>query len=112
MNDRLDFQERVINYVKNIPWGKVSTYGRIARACGMPSAARHVGYVMNRCRDRDDVPCHRVVNRNGYLTGRLHFDTPGTMEERLSGEGIEFDNIGNDMIKVDLDRYLWEADSE
>lgn len=106
----MDFQDKVIEYVKSIPSGKVSTYGNIAKACGMASSARQVGYIMNRCKEREDVPCHRVVNRNGFLTGKLHFETPTAMEEKLAHEGIEFQNVSDDLIKIDLDKYLWKAE--
>lgn len=108
----MDFQDRVIEYVQAIPSGKVATYGQIARACGSASAARQVGYIMNRCKDRDDVPCHRVVNRKGFLTGRMHFGHPHEMENRLLAEDVEFEEVSDDLIKVNLEKHLWDGEIE
>lgn len=102
--DRSDFFERVYEIVRRIPRGKVTTYGHIARALGMASSARMVGWAMNAVGhpDRLDVPAHRVVNRNGLLTGRMHFETPFVMRERLEAEGVRF--VGE---AVDMANHLW-----
>ena len=95
-----------------IPRGKVSTYGAIGRALGMKSSARMVGWALNGIANSDyrhssgkimQVPAHRVVNRNGELTGKMHFATPTLMKELLLSEGIAF--IGE---AVDMERHLWE----
>ena len=86
---------------KKIPYGKVTTYGHIAEACGIKSAARTVGWAMNGC--GRDIPAHRVVNRYGALTGKVHFGDPNLMEELLRSEGIEFDENGC----VKLEKHLW-----
>ena len=105
-----DFAERVWDVVAQIPVGRVTTYGRIARHLGLGRSARMVGYALHAVAASDDpmaVPCHRVVNRTGALTGALHFPTPTAMEERLLSEGVTFLDDG----RVDLDRHLWEPDT-
>lgn len=97
-----DFFDRVYAVVKKIPYGKVTTYGHIAEVCGIKSSARTVGWALNGAKD-SDLPCHRVVNRFGALTGKLHFGSSFLMEELLRSEGIEFDKDGN----VDLKKHLW-----
>jgi methylated-DNA-protein-cysteine methyltransferase-like protein len=96
-----DFFNKVYNITKKIPYGKVTTYGHIAEACGIKSAARTVGWALNGC--GTDIPAHRVVNRYGALTGKIHFGDPNLMEELLKNEGIEFDKNGC----VKLDKFLW-----
>lgn len=101
-----DFLEKTISIVLQIPKGKATTYGHIAKAIGAKSSARLVGWALNSIKNRDEIPCHRVLNRQGFLTGRLHFITPQYMQEALESEGIEV--IDN---RVDLDRYLWIPDN-
>lgn len=101
-NSRSDFFDRVYTVVAKIPYGKVTTYGHIAEACGIKSAARTVGWALNGTKDLG-LPCHRVVNRYGALTGKIHFGDPTLMEDLLRSEGIEFDEEGC----VRLDKYLW-----
>lgn len=96
-----DFFKKVYSVTKKIPYGKVSTYGEIAEACGIRSSARTVGWALNGC--GPDIPAHRVVNRFGALTGKIHFGDPNLMEELLRSEGIEFDKKGC----VRLDKHLW-----
>ncbi len=99
---RKDFFNKVYSVTKKIPYGKVSTYGDIAEACGIRSAARTVGWALNGC--GSDIPAHRVVNRFGALTGKIHFGDPNLMEELLRSEGVEFDENGC----VKLDKHLWK----
>ncbi len=99
---RQDFFDKVYKIVAKIPYGKVTTYGLIAEACGIKSSARTVGWAINGAADR--LPCHRVVNRNGELTGKLHFGDPNLMEDLLQSEGIEFTKEG----RVNLDKHLWK----
>jgi methylated-DNA-protein-cysteine methyltransferase-like protein len=80
------FYQQVWAIVELIPKGKVTTYGAIAKALGSPGASRTVGYAMNAC-DKS-LPAHRVVNRKGWLTGKVHFNPPSSMAERLESEGI------------------------
>ena len=103
MKDGSDFFDRVHDVVARIPTGMVTTYGHIARHLGMASSARTVGWALNAAA-ASDLPCHRVVNRFGALTGRLKFVTPFAMEERLRGEGVSFLEDGT----VDLELHLWD----
>ncbi|MBT8387119.1 MAG: MGMT family protein [Ignavibacteria bacterium] len=100
-NKKTDFFYKVYRVTKKIPYGKVTTYGHIAEACGIKSAARTVGWAINGC--GNDIPAHRVVNRYGALTGKVHFGDPNLMEDLLRSEGVEFDE--NDC--VILEKYLW-----
>ena len=97
-----DFFDRVYAVVARIPYGKVTTYGHIAEACGIKSAARTVGWALNGAKETG-LPCHRVVNRYGALSGKMHFGDPDIMEDLLRSEGVEFDEEGC----VKLDKYLW-----
>ncbi len=110
MNDeKLDKEDcflRVYEIVKKIPSGKVTTYGIIAKEIGLKSSAIMVGWALNAVRGYTEIPCHRVVNRNGYLTGKMHFLTPTLMRELLEQEGINF--IGE---QVDLAKHLWVPNS-
>jgi methylated-DNA-protein-cysteine methyltransferase-like protein len=98
-----DFFGKVYEIVGRIPFGSVTTYGLIAEALGAKSSARMVGWALNAVVGRLDLPCHRVINRNGELSGRMHFATPTLMRELLESEGIEF--IGD---AVDLKKHLWK----
>lgn len=97
-----DFFARVWRVVARIPVGRVTTYGHIARALGSAQAARTVGWAL-KAAAATDLPCHRVVNRRGALSGRLHFAGPFVMEERLRSEGVTFDECGC----VHLEAHLW-----
>ena len=101
-----DYYERVYAVVSRIPRGRVTTYGAIARYLGVASGARMVGYALNRSGETK-VPAHRVVNRNGELTGRSHFPDD-TMRERLLQEKIGF----LDDYQVDLNKHFWDPDEE
>ena len=84
------FFELVYDVVRQIPKGRVTSYGAIAAALGTKKSARMVGWAMNKCHFiQPKVPAHRVVNRQGLLTGKMHFATPTQMEELLQQEGIE-----------------------
>lgn len=100
---RKDFFDKVYEIVAEIPFGKVTTYGDIAEACGIRSSARTVGWALNGAKE-SGLPCHRVVNRFGALTGRMHFGSYDLMEELLKSEGVEFDKDGC----VRLDKHLWK----
>jgi O-6-methylguanine DNA methyltransferase len=101
-SNKEDFFKKVYSVTKKIPYGKVSTYGDIAEACGIRSSARTVGWALNGC--GPDIPAHRVVNRFGALTGKIHFGDPNLMEDLLRNEGVEFDENGC----VRLDKHLWK----
>ena len=98
-----DFFERVYVVVKKIPFGRVSTYGAIAKYLGSNKSARVVGWAMNASHDLNDVPAHRVVNRNGLLTGKHFFSGSNLMRELLESEGIK---IENDKI-IDFEHHFW-----
>jgi methylated-DNA-protein-cysteine methyltransferase-like protein len=98
------FFERVYAIVRQIPYGRVTSYGAIAKALGTARSARMVGWAMNASHDLEDVPAHRVVNRKGLLTGKHHFDGTNLMQQLLENEGIK---IKNNQI-VDLEKYYWE----
>ena len=102
MDDHDPFFERVWAVVAEIPPGRVTTYGDIAQYLGRRGAARTVGWALNEAAGTD-LPCHRVVNRNGVLTGKRHFETPHVMEERLRSEGVTFDEEG----AVRLEEHRW-----
>lgn len=88
MTSNEGFFERVYEVVKQIPAGRVSTYGAIAGYLGAPGAARMVGWAMNQCHSHADyIPAHRVVNRIGLLTGKHHFQGSMLMQELLENEG-------------------------
>lgn len=101
-NKKKDFFDKVYLLTAKIPKGKVTTYGHLAEACGIKSAARTVGWAMNSAKE-SNLPCHRVVNRKGSLTGKIHFGDPNLMEELLKSEGVEFDDEGN----VNMKKHLW-----
>ena len=101
------FFERVWAVVARIPPGRVTTYGDIAAHLGRRGAARIVGWALKDAVG-GDLPCHRVVNRNGVLTGRRHFETPRVMEERLRSEGVTF--VAEN--RVDLEEHRWRPGNE
>ncbi len=84
-----NFFEKVYQVVRQIPEGRVSSYGAIARSIGSPQSARMVGWAMNASHNIEDVPAHRVVNRLGLLTGKHHFDGTNLMQQLLENEGVE-----------------------
>jgi methylated-DNA-protein-cysteine methyltransferase-like protein len=87
------FYQKVYFVVRQIPRGKVSTYGAIAKYLGTGLSARMVGWALNSCHGiNPPVPAQRVVNRNGLLTGAIHFPTPTLMQELLIAEGIPVEN--------------------
>lgn len=101
--DKSSFFQDVYEVVRLIPKGRVSTYGAVAEYLGAKGSARMVGWAMNSAHTYTDVPAHRVVNRQGLLTGRHHFETPTAMQEALEEEGIR---VEDNQIK-DFDKLLW-----
>lgn len=98
------FFENVWDVVRQIPKGRVTTYGAIAEYLGTRSSARMVGWAMNASfAVKPKVPAQRVVNRNGMLSGKMHFATPTLMQEMLEKEGVK---IVDDKI-VDFEQHLW-----
>lgn len=102
-----DFFEDVYEVVKLIPYGRVTSYGAIAEYLGAKRSARMVGYAMNSADKHSDIPAHRVVNRNGQLSGKHAFSEP-SMQERLVAEGIIVENDGI----VDFNTYFWNPNTE
>lgn len=80
--------EAIYSIVQQIPKGKVTSYGIIAKLIGSGFSARVVGYAMNKVNNLENIPAHRVVNRNGLLTGRHHFSPPELMQQLLEEEGL------------------------
>lgn len=101
-----NFFERVYTIVKQIPEGKVTTYGAIAKALGTARSARMVGWAMNAAHNLEDVPAHRVVNRMGLLTGKHHFDGTNLMQQLLENEGIVV--IDNQI--QDFESFFWKPE--
>ena len=98
-----NFFERVYAVVRQIPYGKVTSYGAIAKVLGTARSARMVGWAMNASHNLEDVPAHRVVNRNGLLTGKMHFDGTNLMQQLLENEGI----VVVDSQIVDFEKVFW-----
>jgi len=103
------FFGRVYRVARLIPYGRVTSYGAIARYLGSGRSARMVGWAMNASHTSGEfVPAHRVVNRNGLLTGKHHFGTPGLMQQLLENEGLI---IENDRITNFRERF-WDPSTE
>lgn len=100
----MTFFERVYEVVKEIPQGKVATYGQIARLMGAPRCARQVGFALHANPTPVVVPCHRVVNKEGRLAPAFAFGGSEVQQMLLESEGV----VAEDG-KVDLSIYLWEA---
>jgi methylated-DNA-protein-cysteine methyltransferase-like protein len=99
-----DFFATVFDVVRCIPEGRVTSYGAIAKYLGSARSSRMVGWAMNASHAFPDIPAHRVVNRNGLLTGKMHFSPPESMQARLETEGIR---VENDQI-VEFTTLFWE----
>jgi methylated-DNA-protein-cysteine methyltransferase related protein len=103
------FFDGVYQVVRHIPFGRVSSYGAIARYLGTPQSARMVGWALNKSFDgKGFVPAHRVVNRFGLLTGKHYFGYVDTMKQLLESEGIR---VENDQI-LDFDLVFWDPVKE
>ena len=103
------FFQDVFDVVKQIPKGRVSTYGSIAKYLGTGMSARMVGWAMNASHQSADyVPAQRVVNRNGMLTGKHHFSNPDEMEQLLNADGVL---VKDDQV-VDFKHLLWDPTIE
>ncbi|WP_456376579.1 MGMT family protein [Lutibacter sp.] len=88
MNTSENFFDKVFTVAKLIPFGRVTSYGAIAKYLGAAKSARMVGWAMNVSHNKEEIPAHRVVNRNGLLTGKLHFDGTNLMQQLLESEGV------------------------
>lgn len=104
-----NFFDMVYQVVRLIPYGRVTSYGAIANYLGSKQSSRMVGWAMNQSHHiQPPVPAHRVVNRNGVLTGKMHFSTPDEMQKRLEAEGIK---IENDKI-INFKAVFWDPSTE
>jgi methylated-DNA-protein-cysteine methyltransferase-like protein len=104
-----NFFEQVYQVTKLIPQGRVTSYGAIARYLGSAQSSRMVGWALNSTKNKPSwVPAHRVVNRNGLLTGKVHFPGSNTMQELLESEGIA---IENNCVK-DFEKIFWDPQLE
>ena len=103
-----NFFEKSYAIARLIPFGKVTSYGAIAKCLGAARSARMVGWAMNASHYDDSVPAHRVVNRKGLLTGKHHFDGTNLMQQLLESEGITI--IDNQI--QDLEKVFWNRSTE
>ena len=101
-----NFFERVYVIARQIPKGKVTSYGAIAKALGTGRSARMVGWAMNASHNREDIPAHRVVNRKGLLSGKHHFAGTNLMQQLLENEGIK---VVNNQI-VNFEKHFWHPE--
>ncbi|GGD21798.1 MGMT family protein [Hyunsoonleella pacifica] len=101
--ETLNFFDKVYEVARLIPYGKVTSYGAIAKYLGAVRSARMVGYAMNGSTGKD-VPAHRVVNRKGLLTGKHHFDGTNLMQQLLESEGV----IVKDNQIQNFDAVFWD----
>lgn len=108
MSETESFFEKVYKVAEQIPFGRVTSYGAIANYLGMKRSARMVGWAMNAAGNRDEVPAHRVVNRNGLLTGKFHFKGSQLMQQLLENEGID---VRENAI-VNFDKHFWDPAKE
>jgi len=106
--EKHSFFDDVYEVVMLIPKGRVTSYGAIANYLGTKMSARMVGWAMNAAHTNKKIPAHRVVNRNGLLTGRHHFETPSAMQNRLEKEGVK---INNDQVQ-EFDKKFWDPGKE
>lgn len=103
-----DFFQQVYQVCELIPEGRITSYGAIAIYLGAARSSRMVGWAMNASHNYLNVPAHRVVNRNGLLTGKFHFEGPKSMQRLLEKEGVE---VMDDRI-VEFDKLFWNPSVE
>lgn len=108
MSDNSGFFERVYEVCRKIPEGKVTSYGAIAKYLGAAKSARMVGWAMNSSHNLEDVPAHRVVNRNGVLTGKHHFGGTNAMQQLLEEEGVQV----KDLQVLNFEKHFWDPMKE
>ncbi len=106
--DTLNFFERVYQVAAQIPYGRVTSYGAIAKFLGAARSSRMVGWAMNGAGNRPEVPAHRVVNRIGLLTGKHHFPQTNLMEQLLENEGVA---VKDDKV-IDFKDHFWDPTAE
>lgn len=106
MPDKKNFYERVYEVARQIPYGRVTSYGAIARAIGAAKSARMVGFALKN--SPHDVPAHRVLNRNGVLTGKHHFPGTDLMQQLLENEGLQ---VIHDQVQ-DFEKFFWDPQTD
>lgn len=106
-DETLGFFEKVYEVARQVPFGKVTSYGAIAKYLGVAKSARVVGYAMNGSHGKD-IPAHRVVNRKGLLTGKHHFEGTNLMQQLLESEGVKV--IDNQI--QNLESVYWDPAKE
>ncbi len=102
------FFEKVYEVARQIPYGRVTSYGAIARYLGTAGSARMVGWAMNASHTAADIPAHRVVNRVGLLSGKHHFSGTNLMQQLLENEGVE---VKDDQV-VHFEDHFWDPSRE
>lgn len=105
--ESLNFYEKVYEVARQIPFGRVTSYGAIARFLGAAKSARMVGYALIGSVSKN-VPAHRVVNRKGLLTGKFHFEGTNLMQQLLESEGIE---VKDNQVQ-NFDKVFWDPVEE
>ncbi|MDN3596206.1 MGMT family protein [Zunongwangia endophytica] len=108
MSANAGFFAKVYEVASQIPEGRVTSYGAIAKYLGAAKSARMVGWAMNASKDREEVPAHRVVNRNGILTGKIHFGGTNAMQQLLEAEGVTV----KDLKIIDFETIFWDPMQE
>lgn len=106
--DKVNYFDLVYQVVREIPRGRVTSYGAIAHYLGLKSGARMVGYAMNAAHAMPDVPAQRVVNRQGLLTGKHHFESPTRMQELLEADGVK---VVQDRV-MNFEKVFWDPEKE
>ncbi len=106
--EKNNFFDNVYAVVRLVPHGRVTTYGAVAAYLGAKKSARMVGWAMNNAHTLPDVPAHRVVNRNGLLTGKHFFGAPDAMQKLLEAEGVA---VENDQVR-DFEKLFWDPEVE
>ena len=107
-SENSNFFEHVYDVAAQIPFGRVTSYGAIAKYLGAARSARMVGWAMNASHNREDVPAHRVVNRVGLLSGKHHFDGTNLMQQLLESEGVKV----NENKVVKFEKLFWDPAKE
>lgn len=103
-----NFFQKVYEVARLIPYGRVTSYGAIAKYLGAARSARMVGWAMNASHNMEDIPAHRVVNRKGLLTGKHHFDGTNLMQQLLENEGVQV----QDLQIIDFEKHFWDPNKE
>lgn len=106
--ETLNFFDKVYEVAKQIPYGRVTSFGAIANYLGAARSARMVGYALNGSLLKNDIPAHRVVNRNGLLTGKHHFDGTNLMQQLLESEGVK---VKDNQVQ-NFEKMFWDPRKE